>query len=82
MLKYYDEICKKNRVLPRRILLSFAPVSSKKNIEAQRLNQKYTLTNDVINEIEKILEDEQEKARLEIAQLVNDRLDKIEEKLK
>ena len=33
MLKYYDEICKENRVLPRRILLSFAPVSSKKNIE-------------------------------------------------
>jgi len=33
MLKYYDEICKKNRVLPRRILLSFAPVSSKKNID-------------------------------------------------
>lgn len=54
--------------------------SSKKNIEAQRLNQKYTLTNDVINEIEKILEDEQEKARLEIAQLVNDRLDKIASK--
>ena len=33
MLKYYDDICKKNEVLPRRILLSFAPVSSKKNIE-------------------------------------------------
>ena len=33
MLKYYDDICKKNRVLPRRILLSFAPVSSKKNID-------------------------------------------------
>ena len=32
------------------------------------------------NEIEKILEDEQEKARLEIAQLVNDRLDKIASK--
>ena len=33
MLKYYDEVCKKNNVLPRRILLSFAPVSSKKNID-------------------------------------------------
>ena len=33
MLKYYDDICRKNRVLPRRILLSFAPVSSKKNID-------------------------------------------------
>ena len=33
MLKYYDDICKKNNVLPRRILLSFAPVSSKKNID-------------------------------------------------
>jgi 5,10-methylenetetrahydrofolate reductase len=32
MLKYYDELCKVNSVLPRRILLSFAPVSSKKNI--------------------------------------------------
>jgi len=33
MLKYYDEVCKENNVLPRRILLSFAPVSSDKNIE-------------------------------------------------
>ena len=33
MLKYYDELCKENSVLPRRILLSFAPVSSKKNID-------------------------------------------------
>ena len=33
MLKYYDNICKKKQVLPRRILLSFAPVSSKKNID-------------------------------------------------
>ena len=33
MLKYYDDICKQNDVLPRRILLSFAPVSSNKNIE-------------------------------------------------
>ena len=33
MLKYYDDICKKSKVLPRRILLSFAPVSSKKNID-------------------------------------------------
>ena len=33
MLKYYDEICKENNVLPRRMLLSFAPVSSEKNIE-------------------------------------------------
>ena len=33
MLKYYDDICKKNKVLPRRILLSFAPVSSNKNID-------------------------------------------------
>jgi len=33
MLKYYDDICRKNKVLPRRILLSFAPVSSKKNID-------------------------------------------------
>ena len=33
MLKYYDDVCKENNVLPRRILLSFAPVSSKKNIE-------------------------------------------------
>jgi 5,10-methylenetetrahydrofolate reductase len=32
MLKYYDDVCKENNVLPRRILLSFAPVSSKKNI--------------------------------------------------
>ena len=33
MLKYYDDICEENNVLPRRILLSFAPVSSNKNIE-------------------------------------------------
>ena len=33
MLKYYDDICKENDVMPRRILLSFAPVSSKKNID-------------------------------------------------
>ena len=33
MLKYYDELCKENSVLPRRILLSFAPVSSEKNID-------------------------------------------------
>ncbi len=33
MLKHYHDICKKNKVLPRRILLSFAPVSSKKNID-------------------------------------------------
>ena len=33
MLKYYDNICKQNDVFPRRILLSFAPVSSYKNIE-------------------------------------------------
>ena len=33
MLKYYNDICKQNDVLPRRILLSFAPVSSYKNIE-------------------------------------------------
>ena len=33
MLKYYGDICKKNKVLPRRILLSFAPVSSEKNID-------------------------------------------------
>ncbi len=33
MLKYYDDVCKENNVLPRRILLSFAPVSSKKNID-------------------------------------------------
>ena len=33
MLKYYDEICEENDVLPRRVLLSFAPVSSNKNIE-------------------------------------------------
>jgi len=33
MLKYYDELCKEKEVLPRRILLSFAPVSSKKNID-------------------------------------------------
>ena len=32
MLKYYHNICKKNNVLPRRILLSFAPVSSQENI--------------------------------------------------
>jgi 5,10-methylenetetrahydrofolate reductase len=32
MLKYYHEVCKKNNVLPRRILLSFAPVSSEDNI--------------------------------------------------
>ena len=32
MLKYYHELCKKNNVLPRRILLSFAPVSSQENI--------------------------------------------------
>ena len=32
MLKYYHELCGKNRVLPRRILLSFAPVSSQENI--------------------------------------------------
>tara|TARA_B100001250_G_scaffold145745_1_gene124770 strand:+ start:576 stop:1523 length:948 start_codon:yes stop_codon:yes gene_type:complete len=32
MLQYYNDICKKNKVLPRRILLSFAPVSSKENI--------------------------------------------------
>ena len=33
MLKYYDDVCKENNVLPRRILLSFAPASSKKNID-------------------------------------------------
>ena len=33
MLKYYDKVCKDNSVRPRRILLSFAPVSSKKNID-------------------------------------------------
>ena len=33
MLQHYNDICKKNKVVPRRILLSFAPVSSKKNIE-------------------------------------------------
>ena len=33
MLKYYDDVCKENNVLPRRILLSFAPVSSKKTID-------------------------------------------------
>ena len=32
MLKHYNELCKKNNVLPRRILLSFAPVSSQENI--------------------------------------------------
>ena len=32
MLKYYHDVCKKNDVLPRRILLSFAPVSSEDNI--------------------------------------------------
>ena len=32
MLKHYHELCKKNNVLPRRILLSFAPVSSQENI--------------------------------------------------
>ena len=32
MLKYYNDICKRNNVLPRRILLSFAPVSSQENI--------------------------------------------------
>ncbi len=33
MLKYYDDVCKENNILPRRILLSFAPVSSRKNID-------------------------------------------------
>ena len=33
MLKYYNDICKQNDVFPRRILLSFAPVSSYKNIK-------------------------------------------------
>ena len=33
MLTYYNQICKENNVLPRRILLSFAPVSSRKNID-------------------------------------------------
>ena len=33
MLKYYGDVCKENNVLPRRILLSFAPVSSRKNID-------------------------------------------------
>ena len=33
MLEYYNNICKQNDVFPRRILLSFAPVSSYKNIE-------------------------------------------------
>jgi len=32
MLEYYHKLCKKNNVLPRRILLSFAPVSSQENI--------------------------------------------------
>ena len=32
MLKYYNEVCEINKVIPRRILLSFAPVSSIKNI--------------------------------------------------
>ena len=33
MLNNYDDLCKKNRVLTRRILLSFATVSSMKNID-------------------------------------------------
>ena len=33
MLKHYNDICEKNKVMPRRILLSFAPVSSEKNID-------------------------------------------------
>jgi len=32
MLKHYHELCEKNKVFPRRILLSFAPVSSQENI--------------------------------------------------
>ena len=32
LLKYYHDICKKKNILPRRILLSFAPVSSQENI--------------------------------------------------
>ncbi len=32
LLEYYHNLCKKNKVLPRRILLSFAPVSSQENI--------------------------------------------------
>ena len=53
MLKYYDDICKKNKVLPRRILLSFAPVSSKKNIEFLRW-----LGVEIPNETEERLENE------------------------
>jgi DNA sulfur modification protein DndD len=51
--------------------------ASKKNVEAQRLNKKYELTNNVIEEIERILDEEQIKARIEIAELVNSRLNKI-----
>ena len=53
MLKYYDDVCKKNKVLPRRILLSFAPVSSKKNIEFLRW-----LGVEIPNETEERLENE------------------------
>ena len=63
MLKYYDELCKENSVLPRRILLSFAPVSSKKNIDFLKwlgveipLQTEKRLTNDKTNMSDESLE--------------------------
>jgi len=71
MLKHYDDICKKNHVLPRRILLSFAPVSSKKNIaflkwlgveiplqtEKRLVNEDSNMTNESLKIATEILED-------------------------
>ena len=59
MFKHYNDICKKNRVIPRRILLSFAPVSSKKNIEfvitdhhiPEKSTYKYPIINPVFENI-------------------------------
>jgi len=54
--------------------------ASKKNLQAKELNEKYNLTQTVIDEIEKIMKEEQEKARIEIAELVNKRLEEITSK--
>ena len=71
MLKYYDNICKQNDVFPRRILLSFAPVSSYKNIEFLKW-----LGVEISSQTEKRLLDEDSdmtKTSLEIArEILND----------
>jgi len=71
MLKYYNKICEKNKVIPRRILLSFAPVSSSKNItflkwlgveiptqtEKRLINEKSNMSNKSLEIATEILND-------------------------